>query len=202
MIPTIEQVMRCYRIIAQTERMKTGRPGTETVANVLLGAESTTTGARPYPMGSNDNSLKCFRGSIAQVAAWRRTLSTEEIYRALGWPKTDIWRVGVQDGKAGPDYAGERPADGFDVDGTSWPLADGLAARQSVTFKFPLDAVASAPIRKSAWLGLSSLAVGIVKVFICVAPVVSPVCFQSRMSMHVSLRPLAIIAMSHQPFVQ
>ena len=38
--PTIEQVMRCYRIIAQTERMKTGRPGTETVANVLLGARS------------------------------------------------------------------------------------------------------------------------------------------------------------------
>ena len=106
----------------------------------LIGAESTASGGRPYPMGANDNSLKCFRGSIASVAAWRRTLSTDEIYRALGWPKTDIWRVGVQDGKAGPDYAGERPADGFDVDGTSWPLADGLAARQSVTFKFPLDA--------------------------------------------------------------
>ena len=106
----------------------------------LIGAESTASGGRPYPMGANDNSIKCFRGSIAQVAAWRRTLSTEEVYRALGWPKTDIWRVGVQDGKAGPDYAGVRSADGFDVDGTSWPLADGLAARQSVTFKFPLDA--------------------------------------------------------------
>ena len=108
-------------------------------ANMLLGAESTTTGARPYPMGANDNSLKCFRGSIAQVAAWRRSLSTEEVYRALGWPNTDRWRVGVQDGQAGPDFEGTRPADGFDVDGTAWPLKDGLAARQSVTFKFPLE---------------------------------------------------------------
>ena len=108
-------------------------------ANMLLGAEATATGARPYPMGANDNSLKCFRGSIAQVAAWRRSLSTEEVYRALGWPNTDRWRVGVQDGQAGPDFEGARPADGFDVDGTAWPLKDGLAARQSVTFKFPLE---------------------------------------------------------------
>ena len=106
----------------------------------LIGAESTASAGRPYPMGANDNSLKCFRGSIAQIAAWRRSLSTEEVYRALGWPNTDRWRVGVQDGKAGPDYAGERPAGGFDVDGSVWPLADGLGAGQSVTFKFPLDA--------------------------------------------------------------
>ena len=37
MTPTIEQVMRCYRIVAQTERMKTGRPGETTVANALNG---------------------------------------------------------------------------------------------------------------------------------------------------------------------
>ena len=38
MIPTIEQVMKCYQFIAQTERMKTGRPGVETAANALRGA--------------------------------------------------------------------------------------------------------------------------------------------------------------------
>jgi len=27
MIPTIKQVMKCYRVIAQIERIKTGRPG-------------------------------------------------------------------------------------------------------------------------------------------------------------------------------
>ena len=37
MIPTIEQVMKCYQSIAQTERMKTGRLGEETVANALRG---------------------------------------------------------------------------------------------------------------------------------------------------------------------
>ena len=38
MTPTIEQIMKCYRIVAQTERMKTGRPGETTVANALNGA--------------------------------------------------------------------------------------------------------------------------------------------------------------------
>lgn len=116
-----------------------GRVLTPNHADFLLGAESTTTSARPYPMGANDNSMKCFRGSIAQVAVWRRALSTEEVYRALGWPRTDLWRVGVQDGKAGADFNGTRPADGIDVDGAAWPLKDGLAPRQSVTFRFPLE---------------------------------------------------------------
>ena len=40
MMPTIEQVMKCYRLVAQTERMKTGRPGPGTVANVLRGTAS------------------------------------------------------------------------------------------------------------------------------------------------------------------
>ncbi len=103
----------------------------------LIGAESTTDKA--LPLGSTGNNMKCFRGSIAQVAVWRRALSTEEVYRALGWPRTDLWRVGVQDGKAGADLDGTRPAEGIDVDGAAWPLRDGLAARQSVTFKFPLE---------------------------------------------------------------
>jgi len=37
MTPTIKQIMRCYRIVAQTERMKTGRPGETTVTNALNG---------------------------------------------------------------------------------------------------------------------------------------------------------------------
>ena len=37
MIPTIEQVMKCYEIVSLTERMKTGRPGADTVMNVLRG---------------------------------------------------------------------------------------------------------------------------------------------------------------------
>ena len=37
MIPTIEQVMKCYRVVAQSERMKTGRPDAVSVENTLRG---------------------------------------------------------------------------------------------------------------------------------------------------------------------
>jgi integrase len=37
MIPTIDKVMKTYVLIAQAERAKTGRPGEETVKNVLRG---------------------------------------------------------------------------------------------------------------------------------------------------------------------
>lgn len=37
MIPTIEQVMKCYRVVAQSERMKTGRPDAVSVENSLRG---------------------------------------------------------------------------------------------------------------------------------------------------------------------
>ena len=38
MIPTIKQVIKCYKIVAHTERMKTGRPCSGTVANSVRGA--------------------------------------------------------------------------------------------------------------------------------------------------------------------
>lgn len=37
MIPTIKQVIKCYQIVAHTERMKTGRPCSGTVANAIRG---------------------------------------------------------------------------------------------------------------------------------------------------------------------
>lgn len=40
MMPTIEQVMKCYRIIAQAERMKTGKPCPRTVINTITGTEN------------------------------------------------------------------------------------------------------------------------------------------------------------------
>ena len=39
MVPTIEQVLRHYRIISAAERMKTGRPGEETSANAIRGTK-------------------------------------------------------------------------------------------------------------------------------------------------------------------
>ena len=40
MIPTIEQVMKCYRVIAQAERMKSGKPCATTVINTLTGTQN------------------------------------------------------------------------------------------------------------------------------------------------------------------
>ena len=36
-VPSIEQVIKCYRTIAAAERMKTGRPGENTVENAVRG---------------------------------------------------------------------------------------------------------------------------------------------------------------------
>lgn len=40
MIPTIANVMKCYAIIARTQRMKCGKPGETTVMNTLKGSNS------------------------------------------------------------------------------------------------------------------------------------------------------------------
>lgn len=40
MTPTIQQVLKHYQLIAKTERMKTGRPGHETVCNAIRGAKN------------------------------------------------------------------------------------------------------------------------------------------------------------------
>ena len=36
-VPSIRQVIRCYRTIAAAERVKTGRPGESTVENAVRG---------------------------------------------------------------------------------------------------------------------------------------------------------------------
>jgi hypothetical protein len=79
MIPTIEQVMKCYRIVASAERMKTGRPGETTVYNVITGTVSVCQAAN-LPLDSSvdkisrktfDNALSTFvnRG-VTRLTAW------------------------------------------------------------------------------------------------------------------------------------
>ncbi len=105
---------------------------------LTLGAESSTSGARPYPMGANDNSVKAFRGSIQQVAVWGRALSEAEAFSAMGWPRTDLWRVGVEDGAAN-EFHGESAAAGVAVDAEMWPIQDGVSRTKPLTLKFPID---------------------------------------------------------------
>ncbi len=109
--------------------------GTQTLT---LGAESSTSVARPYPPPSNDNSIKAFRGSVQQVAVWGRVLSEAEAFSVMGWPRTDLWRVGVEDGAAN-EFRGEAAVDGVAVDAESWPIRDGVSRTKPLTLKFPID---------------------------------------------------------------
>ena len=109
MIPTIEQVMKCYQIIAQTERMKTGRPGEGTVANALRGMVNICRSANielASPVTSLtrkkiDAALATFveRG-IARISAWSYIWQLKSVfakwcmpyYKDAGWeiPPLDI----------------------------------------------------------------------------------------------------------------
>lgn len=79
MVPTIEQLMKCYQVVAQTERMKTGRPGEDTVANVLRGTKTVCHAAGislSLPVDALtrqriDAALAVFTGrGLARISAW------------------------------------------------------------------------------------------------------------------------------------
>ena len=109
MIPTIEQVMKCYQSIAQTERMKTGRPGKETVANALRGTVNVCRSAHielTSPVTSLtrkkiDIALATFveRG-LTRISAWSYVWQLKSVfarwcmpyYKDAGWeiPPLDI----------------------------------------------------------------------------------------------------------------
>lgn len=107
-----------------------------------FGTESPQNGKYPMPApSSKNNHYKCFRGSIQQFACWKRTLSEQEILAALGWPRAETWRVGVENDATTELSADTAPEGGFDVDGELWPVPDGgLAEGVSVSFKFPIEA--------------------------------------------------------------
>ena len=107
------------------------------INNVYIGAEGCSNSKRVYPMGANDNYIKCFRGSIQQVAFWRRTLTRQEMLQALCYPRADLWRAGVEDGAA-REFADGPKEGGCDADSDMPPLRNGLAAGESTTFTFQL----------------------------------------------------------------
>ena len=101
-VPTIGQVMKCYRTIAATERMKTGRPGEATVQNVLRGARAVCSAAG-VPLEASvgrltrqalDAALATFmeRG-ISRLSAWSYVSQLRGLfarwcrsyYRDAGW---------------------------------------------------------------------------------------------------------------------
>ena len=109
MIPTIEQVMRCYRVVAQTERMKTGRPCAGTVVNALRGTVNVCRSAgielsapvTALTRRKIDMALASFMGrGLTRLSAWSYVCQLRGVfakwcrpyYEDAGWdiPSIDI----------------------------------------------------------------------------------------------------------------
>ena len=104
----------------------------------VLGTETTKDTVLKWATGASGNEYKCFSGSVQQLAMWKRPLSHAELLAAMGYPRPEVWKVGVEDDST-LEFGGEASADGVAVDGP-WTVPQGISAGQSVTFKFPLTA--------------------------------------------------------------
>ena len=109
MTPTIEQVIKCYQVIALTERMKTGRPGTETVANAIRGLKQVcfaagidmTASVSELTRKRLDLALASFTGKgLTRLSAWSYVCQMRAVfakwcqpyYSDAGWdiPRLDM----------------------------------------------------------------------------------------------------------------
>ena len=114
------------------------RPG----ASIYLGGENYTSGtgqAWSNTVGaSGANLTKTFRGSIQSFALWTNALTEAEMREAAAWPRTEVWRVGVENGTT-TEFNGTGTSATVDVDEDRWNVPAALSAGGSVTFRFPLD---------------------------------------------------------------
>ena len=109
MIPSIEQVTKCYRVIAQIERAKTGRPSDDTITNVLRGAKRICIAAGLSPSDkvnvftrkTFDKAIAYFIGNnISRLSAWSYISQCRGLfakwclpyYKDAGWkiPKIEL----------------------------------------------------------------------------------------------------------------
>ena len=101
-VPSIGQVLRCYRTIAAAERMKTGRPGENTVENAVRGTRCVCRAAGiplEAPVGrltrpALDAALSEFvRQGLSRISAWSYLCQLRSVfarwslpyYRDAGW---------------------------------------------------------------------------------------------------------------------
>ena len=103
--------------------------------------------------GSSNNAWKKFRGSIQSFAAWTNSLTVAQMREAAAWPRTDLWRVGVENDGVGEFHGGTGDVV---VDADRWNVPKSIAAGESVTFKFPLDATGEAEMNEEFRLKATS----------------------------------------------
>lgn len=92
-----------------------------------------------YSESDPDTSCRQFRGDIAQIALWERTLTEDEAREVMAWPRNDRWRLGVKDGTS-DQFAGSA---GTTVDASAVnpfkAVPPALAANESFTVGFDMD---------------------------------------------------------------
>lgn len=86
---------------------------------------------------TSNNSGKAFRGSIQQIAFWKRALTADELREALAWPNPDVLKIGVQDGK-NAEFMGTDTTTPATMDDVVWKNSGSLAAGEELTIQFPL----------------------------------------------------------------
>ena len=132
-------------------------------ANMLLGSETARDAAFDAILGVNDGTVnfsKTFRGSFHQIATWNRAMSTEEMKEALAWPRSDLMRVGVRDGKADEFRGGTETSQ----DAREWTLPTSFASGDSATITFRTDHVGEEAMQQLfRWYPAADSAAGRVK---------------------------------------
>ena len=125
-------------------------------ATLRFGAESSVSGRTAWDSrytGTSYNAWKHFRGSIQSFAIWTNALTEAQMREAAAWPRTDIWRVGVEN-DATTEFGSGQGDEAVDAD--RWNVPRGIAAGGQVTLKFPLDATGEAEMNEEIRLKATS----------------------------------------------
>lgn len=110
---------------------------------INIGSESYVSDKYAWATNNAGNATKSFRGTIQSIAFWTNSLTEAEMREAAAWPRTDLWRVGVENGSVG-EFNGEGSSVVLDVDEDRWSVPKAIPAGGSVTFRFPLDSTGEA----------------------------------------------------------
>ena len=142
---------------------------TQPSGSLVVGTESPTPDLiaitnTPTVQWSAGNYGKAFRGSIQQIAFWKRALTLDELREALAWPNPDVLKIGVQDDSSS-EFAAPGSAAAASMDDRTWNVPSALAAGGSQTFAFQLkDKSNSAQSQVFRWIATSDSASGIIRV--------------------------------------
>ena len=108
--------------------------GTESAKDIEFSIKNALTNPE-----TGDNAGKAFRGSIHEIAFWKRALSDDELVEALAWPNVDVLKMGVADGSTA-EFAGTGTSGAAQMDDQIWNLPREIPAGGSLSLKFPLRA--------------------------------------------------------------